>query len=98
MIKNGYTMLNVLLVMMIIATLTCITSINIEPINNDDKIFISNYLLSQVEAISKYKDTDVKLFPISFNENGGVNKAQTISINNRNFIIHLGTGYLSEKE
>ena len=96
---KGFTLLEILIVLIIISTISIIYLPHKLNIDLSHYTFIDNYQALQIEAIKDSKKllypNIYSLYPIYFNKKGDVNMAQTISINNHHLIIHLGNGYLT---
>lgn len=99
--QKGYALLEVLLVLFVIFSLSLLTLTNFND-NNLDHLFLANelsrnhlYSIVNKEGRSLYYKGEL----ISFNTSGNVNMARTIDFNNHSLIIHLGNGYfcLNEK-
>ena len=98
-VTKGFSMLEMLISLSIITTLSLFGLYHLKPLNIEHYIFMNEYLNNQVDAmISKrqnifnnHHSKDI----ISFNTLGHINKAQTIKIGNHEIIVHLGNGYLT---
>lgn len=92
--KKGYTMLEMLVVMIIVCAVASLGLRKISNVNYEQYIFMNEYCKKQSEAIMKVEKVEYEK-GIYFNEMGHVNMARTIEINNHNIVIHLGNGYLT---
>lgn len=99
MIKKGFSLLEILLTLVVIASLLVLSLSSFTKPNLDYLTFMNNYLLIQSKSLVDRQrnelDNTYSNEHISFNENGNVNGARQIEISNHNIIIHLGNGYLS---
>ena len=95
MVNKGFTLLEMLLVVMMISSLTLLTLNNFKDLNNDHILFINEYLKTQTEALTKREELSIVEHGIFFYKSGRVNQARTININSHKIIIHLGNGYLT---
>lgn len=92
--NKGFTLLECLISIAIIATLMLLTLRNYHGINLDHYLFIHNYIETKSLAIKDYEKMAYES-GISFNSMGHVNMARTVEVNNHKIIIHLGNGYLT---
>lgn len=96
--NKGFTMLEVLLTIMITSSMLVLTLDRANSINLDWLYFSNDYLTKQTDSLINKQRNDINDYSISFNENGKVNKAQTISVGEKRIVIHLGTGYFTYEE
>lgn len=92
MSKNGFSMLETLLSLIIVLSITIVSISKYKEMNLEQYYFMNDYLLLQSESLKDYCDNDYQQ-GISFNQMGHVNRAKTIDINNHSIVIHLGNGY-----
>lgn len=96
MIKSkGFTLLEMLLTLMIVTSMFVITLNRISDVDTSWAYFSNEYLYQQVDSLVNKKSNHLSNYPISFNKQGKVNQARTITFNGKNVVIHLGTGYLT---
>lgn len=95
MTNKGFTLLEMLLVVMILSSLALLTLNNFKDLNNDHLLFMNEYLKTQDEALTRKEELSLQEHGIFFYKSGRVNQARTININNHKIIIHLGNGYLT---
>ena len=95
MTNKGFTLLEMLLVVMMLSSLALLTLNNFKDLNNDHLLFMNEYLKTQNEALTRKEEMSLSKYGIFFYKSGRVNQARTISINNHKVIIHLGNGYLT---
>lgn len=97
--KKAFGLASVLVVLFIVSSLSFITILNYKEVDVNKYLFINNYLYTQSKAISERSDENVECHEaghsISFNKDGKVNMAQTVSFNNGDVVIHLGSGYIT---
>lgn len=104
MIKKGYTLLELLVVMIILCGLFLIT-LNRDITLNLDQYYLANEILvKESEAILTHQRQDIDDYynkylnnNLYINENGHINRAQTIEFDNHKIIVHLGNGYLTHE-
>lgn len=99
---KGYLMIEMMLVMVIMLSVSILCLPKYHSFNYDDYYFGNEYNLAKSEALKTCESTPVLnlrklnvMFPIYFSENGNVNKAQTIKGKRYQMVVHLGNGYLS---
>ncbi len=98
--KKGFLMAELLVVIMIISFISLLYLPHYPKIELDDELFINEFHLAQAEAMAQRSDVQLNSeintsFPITFNEAGNVNMAQTIVGKKGSIIIHLGNGYVT---
>ncbi len=91
--NRGYTLLNMLLTLMILASMLTMTLKNTSKIETDHLDFINEYLTLLTSSLTERKSN--KLYDISFNSKGHVNGARTLNFNGHKVVVHLGNGYLT---
>lgn len=91
-------MLEMLITMLIISSLFVITFKSFSSPNLSWVYFSNEYLRKQTSSLINKEVNYVENSNIHFNENGRVNRADTITIGNKNIVIHLGSGYLTYEE
>lgn len=92
--NKGFTLLEMLLCLFIISTISLLTITKYSDLNLNHYYFMNDYLLNQSKAINEQKKKYLD-YGISINKQGHINMAKTININGHNIIIHLGNGYLT---
>ena len=95
---KGFGMLDMLVVIFIVASLTVVTAKKYV-VPDMDYIYLSNDIIeSHVDALTDHVLNNVSNSytndNIYFNETGNINKGQTIDISNRKIVLHLGNGYM----
>lgn len=90
--KKGFSLLEVIITMCIISTLTILAVANTSSLNLDHYHFLNDYLYKQSLAIKNRENVDVT-GGVYFNNMGHVNQARTLEFTNHSIIIHLGSGY-----
>lgn len=99
MIKKGYSLLEILLTLMIVSSLSLVCLSIYKAPDVDYLLFMNDYLNLQCDSLINHIRNDMDNVytseHISFNENGRVNNANTINISNHDIVIHLGSGYLT---
>lgn len=95
MTNKGFTLLEMLLVVMMLSSLALLTLNNFKDLNNDHLLFMNEYFKAQDGALTKREETSLSEHGIFFYKSGRVNQARTLNINNHKVIIHLGNGYLT---
>lgn len=98
MTNKGFSLLEVLLTILIVTSLTLVTLSRVNNFNLSWLDFSNKYLYLQTDSLINKNENYVEGYDIHFNENGRVNRAQTIDFHNKKIVIHLGTGYLSYEE
>ena len=93
--KKGFSLLEMLLTLMIVTSLLVITLNKVSDADMSWAYFSNEYLTLQANSIKCKQSSRLNNYLISFNSEGKVNQARTISFNGKNVIIHLGTGYLT---
>lgn len=92
--KNGYTMVELLLLIAILGIINLISIGNMKNLDMSHYYFMNAYLNKQSSSIRNYQkengDDD-----IYFNSMGRVNKAKTVHFDKHKVIIHLGNGYIT---
>jgi len=91
---KGYTLLELLIVLMIISSLSLLSISKYSDLNLDYLYFINDYLNNQANALCSNQTVSYKR-GISFNSKGHVNMARTINFARHDVVIHLGSGYLT---
>lgn len=92
--SNGFTMLEMLITILIISSLFVVSVNTFENPDLSWTSFSNDYLTKQTSSLVN-KEVNYVNSSIHFNENGRVNRANTINKGNMNIIIHLGSGYLT---
>lgn len=87
--------MDICLVLAIILVINLLVLSNIKPINLDHFYYVSDYLYYQTKSMYGER---INYQYVSFNEQGNVNRARTIKINNHQITIGLGVGRLEFKE
>ena len=92
LIKKGYTLIEMLLTLLIISSLTIISLSRYDELSLDQYYFMNDYCVSQSIAIKNTEKMNLD-YDVSFNPLGHINRARTININGHSIVIHLGNGY-----
>jgi len=102
MIKKGYTLLELLIVMIVLSGLFLIALNRDITLNLDQYYLASDILVKESEAILNHEKQEIDDYykqylrnDLYVNENGHINKAQTIDFDNHKIIVHIGNGYLT---
>lgn len=94
--KNGFTLLEMLLTLMIISSLFVLSINSISLSSQNYHYFISDYLYNQALALSSYERVDFNNNysnkEIHFNEKGSVNQGQSFNIDNKLIVIRPAIG------
>lgn len=94
--KNGFTLIQMVLSLMIVSTLFVLSISNFSMPSQEYHYFISDYLYNQAYALSNYErvnyKNDYSNVEINFNERGSVNQGQSFNIDNRLIVIRPSTG------
>lgn len=85
--KNGFTMLELLIVMFVVTTLIFILDVNFIEHNR----YYFNPTHCQLKAMST-KSTCSFWKGLSYNSNGNINQGKTILVNNKKCVFQLGMG------
>lgn len=94
MTKKGFGILDVLLLLLIVSSITLI-SLSKYHKPDFEYLYLSNKILkSHTDSLINKQYNYIDNEDIYFNENGNINKAQTINFKNHQIILHLGNGYL----
>lgn len=97
-INKGFTLLEMLLVLLIISCLTVLSVMKIPTLSIN--MFEEEYYVHQTKALALAQtqvynhDFSSNVGSLSFNALGHVNQAQTIMVNNHKFTVQLGMGRL----
>ncbi len=97
--NKGYTLMEMLLTLVIIASMMTLTLKNTYMFNDDHYKFMNAYLDAQTDSLTSR--TNVLLNDdnnIYFNENGHVNMGRSIDIGKYKIVVHLGNGYLTYEQ
>lgn len=94
--NKGYSLIDLLLSLFVISSLTLLSLNHHSTLNLDHYYFLNEYLLKQSEVILN-KQADIFKNGITFNNMGHVNLARTIYFGDHEVIIHLGNGYATYK-
>ena len=90
--KKGYTLIETLVILLIVTSLTLISLTNYNELSLEQFYLMNDYCYNQSLAIKNTERISLNN-EISFNELGHVNRAKTININGHKIVIHLGNGY-----
>ncbi len=93
--NKGFSLLEMLLTMMLISSLSLLALKNYSFIDLSHLDFLNDYLISQNEALTNRQTIALNNHDIYFYPSGRVNRANTIKINNHKIIIHLGNGHIA---
>lgn len=94
--KKGFSLLEILLTLFVISSLTVLLISHLSTPNLDHIYFMNDYIKCQSEAICERENIQMNNSygkSIDFNKDGKVNMGQTVDINNHKIVIHIGTGY-----
>lgn len=99
MTKKGFTLIELLLAILVMVSLFTISLHRFSEPKMEWILFSNEYLSKQADSIVNKKE-NIVASPYSnnyihFNKEGRVNQAQTIMLDGKNVIIHLGNGYLT---
>lgn len=94
MIKKGFSLLEILLTLVIVSSMLVLTLPFYSELDLKHLYFLNEYLSKQKDSLISHERNDLD-YDVSFNENGRVNQANTIDINNHKVIVHLGNGYVT---
>lgn len=86
--SSGFTLIEILLVLMMISLLTLILGM---PVIVSKSRFVSDVASYQLKAMANYKTIDFTK-GITFNHKGNINAAKTISIQGYRCVFQLGMG------
>jgi len=102
MIKKGYTLLELLIVLVVLAGLFLLTLNREITLNLDQFYLASDILVKESQAILDHERKEIDDYyhqylngDLYVNENGHINRAQTINFDNHKIIVHIGNGYLT---
>jgi len=102
MIKKGYTLLELLVVMIVLSGLFLLTLNRDITLNLDQYYLASDILVKESQAILNHERQEIDDYynqylkgNLYINENGHINRAQTIDFDNHKIIVHIGNGYLT---
>lgn len=93
--NKGYTLLNMLLTLMILASMLTITLKNTNKIETRHFDFINEYLNAQSISLTERIDNKINDYNVSFNALGHVNNGKTLNFGIHKVLIHLGNGYIT---
>lgn len=97
--KNGYTLIEMLLTLVVIASMLTLTLHNTYMFDSKHYDFMNAYLSKQVDSLTSRNNLVLEEDDsIYFNENGHVNRGQSINIGRYKIIVHLGNGYLTYEQ
>lgn len=97
--NKGYTLMEMLLTLVIIASMMTLTLKNTYLFNDDHYNFMNAYLNSQVDSLTTRSNVLLEEDnSIYFNENGHVNSGRSIDVGKYTVIVHLGNGYLTYEQ
>lgn len=93
-ISKGFTLLETLLCLMVLTIISLLALSVYRTGDYSHYEFVDDYLEQQIESLTlgkrNYLDNG-----ISFNEQGHVNRARTVSFWKRKVIVHLGNGFIT---
>ena len=96
---RAFTLSEVLVVILIISIMSSLSLKKIPTLNFDEEIFISEYHLSLAKAMAKKETISLthpfSPYPLSFNQNGTINRAVSLAGHKHELIAHLGSSYLT---
>ena len=90
--NRGFTLLEMLLVMCILISLSVISLSRNSDLELEHLYYLNDYLYEQSNAMTKRTNTAFSK-GISFNSMGHVNRAMTIEFKRHSVVVHLGNGY-----
>ena len=90
--RKGFSLLEMLIGIMMIASLSLVYLNYRKQINLDHYYFLNNYLLVQSEAIREKRDLSFEK-GIRFNSMGHIDLARTIEFPKKRITLNLGNGY-----
>ena len=93
--NRGYTLLNMLLTLMILASMLTMVLKNTSKIETEHLTFINDYLNVWTSSLTERKSNRLNDYDISFNSKGHVNSGRTLNFDRHKVLIHLGNGYLT---
>lgn len=93
MIKKAYTLLDVLIVLFIMASMMLVFTSHFYVIDDSHLHFLNQYFSLQCKSITQREDN--YLNGIHFNKEGHVDKARTLNFGKHTVIVHLGNGFIS---
>lgn len=94
MTKKGFGILDILVLLLIVSSLTLVSISNFRKPDFEYIYLTNNILKSHTNSLINKEYNYIDNWGIYFNENGNINKAQTINFKNKKIILHLGNGYL----
>ncbi len=94
---NGFTLLEMLVVMLIVTLISSLTLLYQMPKSDSVKVFEQHYLYQQVRALALKQRTTLpttnsNVSSLTFNARGAINQAQTIKFKRSIFVVQLGMG------
>lgn len=102
LLTKGYTLLEMMVVLVVISSLVVITNSNITFYDNkvSENSIVDEIVLKQFEVIMQdeqdsYDDNDIEVY---FSHLGNTNKAQTVYINDEEYVISLATARIYKHE
>ena len=95
MTNKGFTLVNVLLAMAMIAFCFLLTLKKYHGVDNDYIYFMNDYLGCQSSALCERRNMELGKNDVRFYKTGRVNQARTINFNGQKVVVHLGNGYLT---
>ncbi len=90
--EKGYSILEMLAVLFIIASLSLISLRKHSHLDLEAYYYLNDYLCTQAKAMLQRQPVSYEN-GVSFNEMGHVNLGRTISFDRHEVIVHLGNGY-----
>ncbi|MBR3227061.1 MAG: prepilin-type N-terminal cleavage/methylation domain-containing protein [Erysipelotrichaceae bacterium] len=93
--NRGFTLLEMLLGMMLLASLTVLVLGIFKEPDTEHLFFMNTYLERQCEALVNRRAVSLDDHPMSFYPGGRVDQARTVDFGDHKVIIHLGNGYLT---
>lgn len=93
--NKGYTLINMLFTLMILASMLTMTLKNVNKIETKHFDFINEYLNTQSISLTERVDNEINDYNVSFNALGHVNSGKTLNFGIHKVLIHLGNGYLT---
>ena len=91
--RKGFSLLEMLIGIMMIASLSLVYLNYRKQINLDHYYFLNDYLLVQSEAIREKRDLSFEK-GIRFNSMGHIDLARTIEFPKKRITLNLGNGYV----
>ena len=92
--KKGFSVLELILVLIISMAVSVLTISNGKSLNMEHYYFMNDYLLKQSDSMRSCSHSSIDK-NVGFNSMGRTSNAQTINFPKRKVIVHLGNGYIT---